>query len=139
MRIVYLAGTNCALAAATTCSLVKPNSCWRTLSGAEAPKVFIPRIAPEVPVYFVQPQLDEVHWDLRRDPGDENFWRFGAAQGPPAGIRLHQRARRRGGQGAVGSGEVDDAYCYSRRSCGFPSEGNRSGVAGSARLRSDRS
>src|ERR1700693_1454665 len=58
MRIVYLTWPNWALAAATTWSLVNPNCCCSTFSGADAPKVFIPRIAPVNPVYFVQPQVE---------------------------------------------------------------------------------
>ena len=40
---------SCSFAAATTWSVVKPK-CWRrSFSGAEAPKLFIPRIFPVRP------------------------------------------------------------------------------------------
>ena len=45
---------SCALAAAATWSGSNPNFLWSSLSGAEAPKVFIPITWPEVPTYRLE-------------------------------------------------------------------------------------
>src|ERR1700731_4288799 len=49
---------NCSLAAATTPSGSKPNFLCSSLSGAEAPKVFIPITWPDVPTYRSQPKVE---------------------------------------------------------------------------------
>src|SRR5882724_825001 len=49
---------NCAFAASTTLPVLNPNSFCSTFNGAEAPNVFIPRIAPSRPVYLAHPIVE---------------------------------------------------------------------------------
>ena len=42
----------------TTFSGVNPNLVCSSLSGADAPKVFIPMVSPSEPVYLAQPKVD---------------------------------------------------------------------------------
>jgi hypothetical protein len=49
-RLFHFAVASCALAASTTWSVVNPNCFCSTFSGADAPNVFIPKIAPSIPV-----------------------------------------------------------------------------------------
>src|SRR5260221_10986137 len=55
---VHFTCASCALAASKTWPVVNPNSFCSTFSGAEAPKVLIPRIAPSIPVYRHHPNVD---------------------------------------------------------------------------------
>src|SRR5215471_9367251 len=52
-------------AAAMTASEVKPNFFCNSLSGAEAPKVFIPIVMPPVPTYCDQPRVDACSTEMR--------------------------------------------------------------------------
>ena len=45
-------------AAATTCSGLNPNFFWSSLSGAEAPNVFMPMMRPSNPVYRSHPKVE---------------------------------------------------------------------------------
>ena len=49
---------NSSFAAATTRSGSKPNFLWSSLSGAEAPKVFMPMMWPEAPTYRSHPKVE---------------------------------------------------------------------------------
>ena len=55
----------CCLAAATTFSTVKPNFFCNSLSGAEAPKVFMPMLCPSMPTYRAQPNVEACSTDTR--------------------------------------------------------------------------
>src|SRR5262249_49504790 len=56
---------NWSFAASTTRSAVKPNSRWRSLSGAEAPKDRMPILWPFAPTYFAQPKTDACSTETR--------------------------------------------------------------------------
>src|SRR5262249_7827305 len=56
---------NWSFAASTTRSTVKPNSRWRSLSGAEAPKDRMPMLWPFAPTYFAQPKTDACSTETR--------------------------------------------------------------------------
>src|SRR5207302_3646838 len=49
---------SCSFAAAITRSGSKPNFLWSSLSGAEAPNVFMPMTRPDVPTYRSHPRVD---------------------------------------------------------------------------------
>src|SRR6516162_7700856 len=59
---------NCSLAAATTCSGLNPNFLCSSLSGAEAPNVFMPIMRPSSPVYRSQPKVDACSTATRAFP-----------------------------------------------------------------------
>src|SRR6516165_3323177 len=54
----FLCAASCAFAAATTDSTVNPNFFCNSLSGADAPNVFIPTTVPVGPTYCCQPNVD---------------------------------------------------------------------------------
>src|SRR5437588_7381892 len=57
--------STCSLAAATTCSGVKPNFFCKSLSGAEAPKDRMPMLCPVTPTYLAQPKIEACSTDTR--------------------------------------------------------------------------
>src|SRR6185437_4205076 len=65
------------LAASSTCSTVNPYFLNKSLAGAEAPKVVIPRIAPSSPTYRSHPHTEPASTEtLARTSGGRTLSRY---------------------------------------------------------------
>jgi hypothetical protein len=58
IAIAHFFRPSSSLAAATTRSGSNPKCLWSSLSGAEAPNVFMPMIRPDVPTYRSHPRVE---------------------------------------------------------------------------------